>query len=397
LTAAASALLLCFLLVQCSGPAAGRLDPAQFEQWFVGTAATPALLFRTIGIGDLRDVADSLRRTGRAGRFTATLSDTFGMPYSVGYQTPRALRGDTLYPCIIYLHGGTGSVATNKGDSAYLMFAMLADSMDLFLVSPSANRMAPWWSPAGLSRILQTLRFISARYPVDPQRVILAGVSDGATGCWAAANTIYAPFAGFIAVSGFGGMLPQLGMALRTENLMQRPVYNVNAGLDRLYPVDVVTMFLDSMERAGVGVLRKVYPEEQHGFDYRMLECGTLCSLVREWKLPGGPALQAVGSSAYPLAIDHCLSLEPAAGASEYAIRGYCRNDTFFLYTSGLNRLLMYFDSDDRCAAQGRITINTGAVRTLKKTEPDAGILFTQMKKSCSPLIHDRIYYSILF
>jgi hypothetical protein len=43
---------------------------------------------------------------------------------------------------------------------------------------------------------------------------------------------------------------------------MQRPIYNVNAGRDRLYPIDMVEKFLDAMEREGVGVMRRTYPKK---------------------------------------------------------------------------------------------------------------------------------------
>jgi len=110
---------------------------------------------------------------------------------------------------------------------------------------------------------------MTLHYPINPDKVFLAGVSDGATGCYAVANTMCGPFAGFIAVSGFGGMLPQMGIQLFPSNIMQRPIYNVNAGKDRIYPIEEVRKFLDWLTNSGVAIERKEYPDELHGFDYR--------------------------------------------------------------------------------------------------------------------------------
>lgn len=81
-------------------------------------------------------------------------------------------------------------------------------------------------------------------------------------------------------------MLPSIGMELYPENIRQRPIYSVNAGLDRLYALNMVNQFLDYMVSQGVSVERKVYPDQEHGFDYRDKEFGTLCTLLRTWKRP---------------------------------------------------------------------------------------------------------------
>ena len=214
------------------------------------------------------------------------LRDSGGTPYKVGFSTPETFPPDSTYPLIIYLHGGTRGTSNSKGEKAYEMLSPLADSIDLFLASPSANGEAPWWSGTGLKRILQTLRFMSLHFPIDPQRVFLAGVSDGATGCYAAANCIPGPFAGFIAVSGFGGLLPNLGMQLFPHNLMQRPIYNVNAGQDRLYPKESVDSFLQWLSENGVYVQTAFYPEEGHGFDYHRQEIPSLLGILRTWRRP---------------------------------------------------------------------------------------------------------------
>jgi pimeloyl-ACP methyl ester carboxylesterase len=283
------------------------------------------------------------RMTAGTGAVRVRLTDSAGLPYSLGYVTPPDMKRDTAYPLVIYLHGGIGTERDDKGDSAYLMLSALADSFRLFLASPSANRSAPWWSSPGLSRILQTLRFMTLNYPVNPRKVFLAGVSDGATGCYAAANTIPAPFAGFIAVSGFGGMLPALGMRLEPGNFRQRPIYNVNAGLDHIYPVEEVRNFILSLQEQGVAITSKIYPDEKHGFDYRMKEMGTLAGLVRTWSRPESKGFSWTFIPGVPNLPDNCVHW--TLSSDNATVHAFWRHDTLVVRAKGVQSLTALFPS----------------------------------------------------
>ena len=294
-----------FSNIACLNSGSALPDTSEFSSLFVQASSLSAKKdcsnFSRTSIDSLVRVLHKQNLT--PGSFTAIINDSSGLAYTVGYRTPAHFVVDTVYPLIIYLHGGIGTTLTTKGEKAYDMLAPLGDSLPLFLCSPSANREAPWWSPSGLQRIMQTMRYMTIRYPIDPNRVFLAGVSDGATGCYMAANTIGSPFAGFLAISGYGGMLTQMGIPLIAANLMQRPIYNINAGQDHLYPLENVNSFLDKLEQQGVYLKRSVYLDEKHGFDYREKEFGAIAGLLRGWRkpeysssaawafLPGFPAL----------------------------------------------------------------------------------------------------------
>ena len=388
------AVLALLAVLSCGGSSGTPVSASLFREWFIASGATapPGLTATTAGTFDsLREV---VRRESREGSSSVVIADTFGVRYTVGYTTPAAYENDSLYPCVIYLHGGIGTTRNDKGEHAWEMLRILSDSMDLFLVSPSGNRSSPWWSPAGLSRILQTLRFMTMHFPVNPDKVFLAGVSDGATGCWAAANTIAAPFAGFIAISGFGGMLPRLGMELRPENLMQRPIYNVNAGRDRLYPVATVRSFLDGLERQGVGIRRKEYPEEEHGFDYRDREWGTLCSLLREWSLPDTRGINWFVQGTHPFCISGIIAVE-RSGSGPFFIHEYPRNDSIFLQTGGIDGLQIYFDMETNSRGSRIFSINNSGSRRIRPKTPDGNMLLRYMKQCCFPVITGGEVYTI--
>jgi len=337
------------LLVFCQNHVAMPQNAAQqYGSWFVSPhKSAQDSLCSYAGFIDKQDslaVAAKKLFEGKTGAFTTILTDTQNATYTVGWKTPKQIRHDTTYPLIIYLHGGTGTMLSTKGEFAWDMLTPLSDTFDLFLASPSSNRETPWWSPAGMERIMQTIRFMTLSYPVNPDKIFLAGVSDGATGTYAVANTIGSPFAGFIAVSGYGGMLFQLGMNLYPPNLAQRPIVNINAGQDRIFPIAVVRQFTDWLTANGVNVDKTEYPNEQHGFDYRPKEFGHLANCIRTWHKPQN-TLAAIWSivKGFPNVIDNCTSFELSKESTDPKISAYWKNDTFMVKSTGLHSATFSF------------------------------------------------------
>ena len=335
-------ILACSFLCSCSNAPRQACPPGELVAFFSNPSASQfdALASCLPDTAAYNKEFRSCRDTAPLGTVRTVLADSAGLPFHLGYVTPKTLTTGAAYPLVIYLHGGIGTERIDKGDSAFLMLEPLADSLDLFLASPSANHDAPWWTPSGLSRILQTLRYMTLRYPVDLDRIFLAGVSDGATGCYAAANTIPGPFAGFIAVSGFGGMLPALGMPLLPANLMQRPIYNVNAGGDHLYPVGQVKQFITALQEQGVAVTDKWYMDEKHGFDYRDKEMGALAGLLRTWKQPASGAIAWIFVPGFPNLPANLLDWTLAPDDNAF-VQAYWRGDTLMVRSKGVQSFTM--------------------------------------------------------
>jgi len=271
------------------------------------------------------------------------LSDCDGTDFTLGYSAPSNVSNDSLYPLLIYLHGGTNTRVSDKGKEAFEMFRFIADTIPVFLASPSADYETPWWSRKGLERILKAVRFMTLYFPVDPDRIILAGVSDGAAGCYAAANSIPAPFAGFIAVSGYGGLLPQLGIQLSFTNLKHRPVYNINGGKDRLFPLKNIEEFINWLKLNGVMVENRIYPDQDHGFDYRLMEKSTITGLITKWRRPVEKTISWDIISDAPYLTDNLLSwsLSDNVSGSTAFVKGRWNSDTLDLQTEGINSLIL--------------------------------------------------------
>jgi acetyl esterase/lipase len=389
-----------FIILCCRCP--GRLPEnfcTQFAGWFISPdpAKRASLCSRRFGPPHVDSVVSRIReKQGPVQPHARTLYDSTGDSYIVGILPPRSFSADSAYPLVIYLHGGIGTSALNKGEKAYMMLAGLLDSCDVFIASPSANRFAPWWSATGLNRILQTVRLMTLEYPVDDGRIILAGVSDGATGCYAAANTIAGPFAGFIAVSGFGGMLPRLGIPVIPSNLMQRPIYNVNAGRDHLYPIAMVDQFLDWLTQQGVRVERKVYGEEEHGFDYRDREMGELVRKIRTWRRPEENTVSWTIVPGLPYRADNLLSCTTAGPAGDEYPRITARfeHDSLFIDTYRIMQADIYFRGAD---ARPIAFFSTSSKTAAADTRPGPCQMLDIMQQACRPVVEQTVIYHFSF
>lgn len=386
-------LIWCVLATSCSTSSSKTFSSFDFEKWYLNpdTRISKSLAFIASSAFDsLRNV---FREKSCTGQVTDTLLDSSGISYVCGLRTPANFDKKSLYPMVIYLHGGTGTELNNKGENAYEMLLPLADSMAIFLASPSANRDARWWSPDGFYRILQTVRYMSLHYPIDPDRIFLAGVSDGATACWAVANCASSPFAGFFAISGFGGMLPSLGIELHTQNLTSRPIYNINAGNDRLYPLEAVNQFLDYIESKQVPVIRKVYPEENHGFAYRDQEFGTLCTFLRTWKKPSFTGFSWTFTPGLPNKPPFILKWEIDGVYDKRYIIGTVQHDTLVVQARGISNITIRIPED---AKIGTIRAVDGSARRAPPGET-AEFELQAMLEMCVPVRQNSSYYHVKF
>ncbi len=368
-----------------------------FERWFVSPSATrtDSLLREVVRVERLGTIAARAVSHARVRQLTGTvvLHDSTGTAWTLGYGGPAGTPADSLLPLVVYLHGGIGSAAESKGARAWEMLAPLIDSCGAVVISPTATARAPWWSAAGMGRILQALRWATLHLPVDPERVVLAGVSDGALGCYAASSVMAGPFAGFIAVSGFGGILPALGVSLVPGNMMQRPIYTVNAGRDRLFPLEKVNAFLDELEAQGVRVERAVHPEEEHGFDYRASEMGALARRVRQWRQPAGRrGISWRIQQGLPWRADNLVSAAIARGTAGLpAINASWHKGRLTAQCIGLQSFVFLAEPG---GVPPVVVVNGHAEERCRDVSGDVRTVLTAMQHSCVPRIPRSAIYS---
>ena len=128
--------------------------------------------------------------------------DALHVPYRA-LITPGRQRGERL-PLIIFLHGDWQDGNNNESQlagygngSLELVDAAIKHGVPLVYIAPQTQK--GYWPP---KRVAAVIRDALARFPIDPKRVYLTGISDGGTGVWDTLKTWPGCFAAGVPMSG---------------------------------------------------------------------------------------------------------------------------------------------------------------------------------------------------
>jgi predicted peptidase len=129
-------------------------------------------------------------------------ADVLHVPYRV-LMTPGRKHGELL-PLLIFLHGAWQDGDNNESQlagygngSLELVDGALEDDIPLVYVAPQVDQ--EYWPPQRVAAVVQDAL---VRFPIDPKRIYLTGISDGGTGVWDALKTWPACFAAGVPMSG---------------------------------------------------------------------------------------------------------------------------------------------------------------------------------------------------
>jgi phospholipase/carboxylesterase len=180
---------------------------------------------------------------------------------------PEWLSGETPRPLVVALHGGSG-----HGRDFLWTWLREARSRGFLLLAPTS--VGPTWSldapPRDALRLRSMVDWVRARWPVDGERILVTGLSDGATFTLLAGLDEDAPYTALAPVS---GVLHPLNFS--TGNLGRargRRIYQVHGALDWLFPPALARLARDELAKAGAALtyrelpdLSHTYPREENG------------------------------------------------------------------------------------------------------------------------------------
>jgi len=134
-------------------------------------------------------------------------------------------------------------------------------------VLPYAWEDAPWWGDDQVLNLSAIVDSLKRTYNIDENRVVVAGVSDGATGAYYIAMRETTPFASFLSLNGFIMVLANDEIDdghIFPNNLLDKPMFVINGGKDRLYPTRSVEPFTRYLMARGVDIAYHPQPEAEH-------------------------------------------------------------------------------------------------------------------------------------
>jgi phospholipase/carboxylesterase len=174
---------------------------------------------------------------------------------------PEAWDGRASMPLVVALHGGSG-----HGRDFLWSWLREARGRGVLVLSPTAQGRT--WSIMGggdldAESLKQAIESVAGRYPVDRSRVLLTGMSDGAT---------YALLLGLRDGPPFTHLAPACGVLhpmLFAEGLAQaqgRPIYLIHGALDWMFPVQMARMGRDALLAAGARVVYREIEDLSHTY-----------------------------------------------------------------------------------------------------------------------------------
>ena len=234
-------------------PLAPALDPV--SRWFL----EPALRDDGALVAHLHEAA--LREDGprRGVLHAANERDTRG---GFSAYVPEGWDGRSPMPLVMALHGGHG-----HGRDFLWSWLREARSRGALLVAPT-SRDRTWSIMGGEDVDAPSLRgmveSVAGRYPVDRARVLLTGMSDGAT---------YALLGGLAEGMPFTHLAPACGvlhpLLLAGEGLARargRPIYLVHGALDWMFPVHTARLAREALLAAGARLVYREIEDLSHTY-----------------------------------------------------------------------------------------------------------------------------------
>lgn len=149
-----------------------------------------------------------------------------GNKYPYAIFVPETVTPGTNYPMIVILHGRGGNGVTT-------IEPWIKRLRNEFIIVCPEYPMGAWWTLTAENIVLELIRKIQTQYPVDYNRVFLAGLSNGAIGAYMIGMFYPDYFAGIVPVA---GAITERYMHFLV-NLNNTPVYTIQGQDDPFFPI----------------------------------------------------------------------------------------------------------------------------------------------------------------
>jgi phospholipase/carboxylesterase len=174
---------------------------------------------------------------------------------------PEHYAHDRNWPLVVALHGGSGT-------GADFLWTWLAEARTrgFLLLAPTA--LGSTWSlddpEIDGDALRAMIQYVSGRWRVDPTRILLTGLSDGATFALLCGLMPDMPVTALAPVSGV--LHPANLVNGNLERARGRRIYLVHGALDWMFPIALARIARDTLQHAGADVVLREIPDLSHTY-----------------------------------------------------------------------------------------------------------------------------------
>ncbi len=174
---------------------------------------------------------------------------------------PESYDGRESWPLVVALHGGSGS-----GEDFLWSWLREARSRRLLLLAPTSRETT--WSLAAPERdgeaLCRQLEWVASQWRVDRSRVLLTGLSDGATMTLLVGLAEGNPFTHLAPVSGV--LHPQNFANGNLDRASGKKIHLVHGALDWMFPIGLAREAARVLEGAGAELVFRELPDLSHTY-----------------------------------------------------------------------------------------------------------------------------------
>ena len=179
---------------------------------------------------------------------------------------PEWCDGATPLPLVVALHGASGH-------GRDFLWSWLREARGRGFVVLAPTSIGPTWSldAPGIDapRLASMVDFVAGRWPIDRARILLTGLSDGATFTLLAGLLENAPYSALAPVS---GVLHPMNLGIgNLDRARGRRIHLVHGALDWLFPIALARLARDELQGAGAELeyreiedLSHTYPRDEN-------------------------------------------------------------------------------------------------------------------------------------
>lgn len=190
-----------------------------------------------------------------------------GESFSYGLWIPEGYTPERAWPLLLTLHGTNRNDDPSAGPKWMSVWLRHAGLREKFIVLAPTSVRWTWGNLAAHARIFQALDEVRRQCRVDPDRVLVDGMSMGAGGAWNLGEHYPDRWAAIAPRCGAphlrrkkdGSLLVMLG-----DNFRNLPVYHVAGAKDALVPVDYARAGYEALKSFGYEQVYKEHPEGGH-------------------------------------------------------------------------------------------------------------------------------------